>query len=115
MTKQNMNTEIAQVNHAMWTISHHLDDALAEFEAFAYQKSVTERDYRKAKAMAIVEQRKLKTPSSLIADIVAGEVSELKYQRDLAAELYKVKQFEIENARAKLSAMQSINRTANEV
>lgn len=110
-----INTEIVEVNRAMWAICQHLDEALSEFESLAFQKSKTEREYRKAKAVSIVTQRKNNVPTAVLSDIVAGEISQLKYERDLANELYKVKQLEIENARAKLSAMQSISRTMGEL
>ena len=53
-----INTEIVEVNRAMWAICQHLDEALSEFESLAFQKSKTEREYRKAKAVSIVTQRK---------------------------------------------------------
>ena len=74
------------------------------------QKSKAEYDYRLLKAKKIVELRHLKTPVTIIADLVKGDpdVAALKLQLDAAEVLYDNKRENIRSLRDVMSVYQSI-------
>lgn len=68
-----------------------LDQAVKELRARGTAFAEAERDYRVAKASAILDEREKGTPATLTIDLVKGSetVSMLKFKRDCAEVLYK--------------------------
>ena len=77
-----------------------LDAAVRELRARGTAYAKAERDYRVAKAEAILQERAKGTPATLTADIVKGrkDIAKLCFERDCAEVVYK-------------SAMEAINAT----
>lgn len=68
-----------------------LDAAVRELRARGTALAKAERDYRIAKAGAILEERAKGTPATLTADIVKGrkDIAKLCFERDCADVVYK--------------------------
>ena len=67
-----------------------LDVAVSEFRKRGTALAEAERDYRMAKASAILDEREKGTPATLTIDIVKGskEVAKLMFARDCARVVY---------------------------
>ena len=77
-----------------------LDAAVKELRSMGTALAEAERDYRIAKAKAILEEREKGTPATVTLDIVKGrkDIANLCFKRDCAEVVYK-------------SALEAINST----
>lgn len=68
-----------------------LDTAVRELRARGRAFAQAERDYRVAKAGAILEEREKGTPATVTLDIVKGrkDIAKLCFERDCAEVVYK--------------------------
>ena len=68
-----------------------LDAAVRELRARGTALAAAERDYRIAKAVAILEEREKGTPATITADIVKGrkDIAKLCFERDCADVVYR--------------------------
>lgn len=67
-----------------------LEEAIRQLKARGIALSTAEREYRVAKAEAILEERAKGTPATLTADIVKGrrDIAKLCFERDCAQVVY---------------------------
>ena len=106
--------ELTQIAEHLWTVSKRIDNAPREIEKRAKEKAKTEYEYRQALAREMITLKE-KYPATLVSDIARGNVSELKYKRDLAEGLYKSAIESSKALQAELSALQSIYRHQNDM
>lgn len=70
---------------------HMLDAAVSELRSRGSALAQAERDYRVAKAKAILDEREKGTPATITADIVKGrpDIAKLCFERDCAEVVYR--------------------------
>lgn len=92
-----------------------LSESSKEVFRLAKAKAETEREYRSELAKVMMSMRMDKVQATLIPDLARGEVSELKYQRDLATETYRAALSAMEALKVEINALQSIAKYQSEI
>lgn len=92
-----------------------LNDAGHQVYKLAKEKAETERIYRTELAKVMFRMRDEKLPATLIGDLSRGEVADLKFERDLAAEKYRTAFSVMDALKVEISAIQTIVRWQSEV
>lgn len=95
-------------------VSMRLKDAPKAIFAAAKSYAESERDYRLALSQEITKLKADGLAVTLIADTARGNVSDLKYQRDLNEGLYKSTLEAKKALESELSGLQSVLRVQNE-
>lgn len=96
-------------------VTKRLDAGSKKVFELARGKAEAERIYRSALAQVIFRMRDEKIPIGIINDLARGEVADLKFERDLAAETYKASLSSLEALKVEVSAIQTIVRWQSEV
>lgn len=108
-------TDVVNIKQEMYAASVRLSKASEQLFKLAEQAAKTERDYRIALAGELLRLRTEGLQMALINDVARGNLADLKYERDLAEELYKAGRDSAKAIQVQLSALQSILRTQEEV
>ncbi|MEX1120596.1 MAG: hypothetical protein WED82_00585, partial [Balneolales bacterium] len=95
--------------------TNRLSDASKEIFRLAQKKAETEREYRMELAKVIFRLRDEKIPATIIGDCARGEVAELKFQRDLAADMYRSALSAMEALKSEINAIQTITKYTGEI
>lgn len=107
--------DLVSVKQEIFKGSKRLDDATKEIFRLAKTAAETERDYRVALAKEMMRLRDEKVPVTIINDVARGNLSELKFKRDLAKETYTAARDSLKGIQSQLSALQSILRSQEEI
>lgn len=107
--------ELIVVTQELYAATQRLQNASKEVFRMAQRKSETEHVYRMELAKRIIELRADKMPATLIADVARGDVADLKFQRDLAADTYRSALASMEALKVEINALQSIAKYQSEV
>ena len=92
-----------------------LDNASKEVFRLAQSKAETERTYRQELAKEIFRLRDEKMPATLISDTARGAVADLKYSRDLSADLYRSALAAMEALKTEVNALQTITKYQSDI
>ena len=105
-------------------LSISLNDSIRETKAIGYKLeelakewALAEKDYQKAKTAQVMELKEKGLPVTLIAEIVRGmpHIADLKYQRDLSAEVLKANHKLLSVLGDSMSASQSLLKYQSEI
>jgi hypothetical protein len=107
--------ELTSVTRMMYEASLRLEKASKKLFELAQKKAESEKVYRLSLMREIMQLREDKLPATLISDIARGKVADLKYQRDLDAELYKASLAALEALRSESSTLKAILEYQSEV
>lgn len=102
--------ELITITKEMYEVSQRIDKASKEIFKLAKNKAEFERVYREALAKEIMKLRSENIPVSIISDLARGNVAYLKFERDLAKDLYKSGISALEAIKTQASILQSICR-----
>lgn len=102
--------ELIEIGKKLYQTSIRIDKAPAEIYKQAKAYAEAERDYRSALSVEIMRLKSEGLSISILADVARGNVSDLKYERDLKYGLYKGSIESKKALEAELSALQSIYR-----
>lgn|SRR5699024_6090597 len=92
-----------------------LRESNKKIKNLAIKKAETERVYRMELSKEKYRLRESGMPITLIEDIAKGNVADIKYERDLAAELHRSALQSLESLKVEVQAWQSILRNLDEV
>jgi hypothetical protein len=106
--RMNASPEVIDVAKSIYVTTQRLEKASNELFRLGREKAEMERSYREALAKELLQLRMDKMPASLIGDIARGNLSELKFKRDLAQEVFKSALSAVEAIKTQVSALQSI-------
>ncbi len=70
-------------------VSKRLEKSGDALFAVADKKATKERDYRQELAKQILKRKDEGFPATIVGDIARGDVAQLKYERDLSADMFK--------------------------
>lgn len=110
-----MNVELTPVVQELYKATKRLSQSSKEVFRLAQSKAETERIYRQELAKEMFAMRSENVPVSIIGDLARGNVSELKFERDLAAEMHRSALAAMEALKAEINALQSIAKYQSEV
>lgn len=102
--------ELIQISKEMYETTKRLDKASKEIFKLAKAKAETERIYREALAKEIIKLRADSVQATLISDMARGNVAYLKYERDLAQDMYKSAISALEAVKTQSSVLQTISK-----
>lgn len=88
--------------------SGRLNEASKEVFRLARKKAETEHEYRRELSKRIVELRADNMPATLLGDVARGDLADLKFQRDLASDMYRSAIASMEALKVEINALQSI-------
>lgn len=103
-----MSIELIEITQEMHTVSKRIDKASKSIFQLAKNKAEFERVYREALAKEIVKLRAEGVQATLISDLARGNVAYLKYERDLAQDLFKSGISALEAVKTQASVLQTI-------
>jgi hypothetical protein len=107
--------ELTQLTKEMYETVQEMKKKRMEIVNLAKRKAMMERQYRKALAAEIVKLRDKGIPATLISDLARGNVADLKFQRDIAADLYRSELASLEVIRSEGNILQTISKYQDEV
>lgn len=96
-------------------VSARLEKATREIYKLANDKANTEQAYRKALAEEITTLRASGLPVTVVSDVARGNVSELKFKRDLAESMYDSAILSMKALQTTCSVLQTVSRYQAEV
>lgn len=107
--------DLIDINKELYEGTKRLEKSSQEIFRLAKAHAEAERDYRIALGKEKVKLRDEGMPVSLIEDVSRGNLSDLRYKRDLAKETYVAGRDSMKAIIAQLNALQSILRHQKEV
>jgi len=107
--------ELVQVNQEIYESTKRLREGSKNLFPLARIKAEAERDYRKALAIEIMRLRDEGRPATLISDIARGNLSDIKFKRDLAEIRYQAARDSLIAIREQMSGLQTIVKHLSEV
>jgi septal ring factor EnvC (AmiA/AmiB activator) len=102
--------ELIEITQEMHAVSKRIDKASKEIFKLAKAKAEFERIYREALAKEIVKLRSEGVQATLISDLARGNVAYLKYERDLAKDMFKSGISALEAVKTQASVLQTISK-----
>ncbi|KHD34405.1 hypothetical protein NL50_17120 [Clostridium acetobutylicum] len=103
-----MAIETIEITEAIWNTSKRLDKGVDYITQKAKEFASAEKQYRIALSKEIVKLKSEGMSVTLIGDVARGNIAELKFNRDLAEQVYKASRDMLQALSNELSAMQSI-------
>lgn len=100
--------ELTEITQEMYAVSKRLEKATHVLYKMAKERAETERIYRMKLAQEMIKLKSEGVNVTLIPDMSRGNISDLKFQRDLAEGQYKAAIESLEALKSQLSALQSI-------
>lgn len=107
--------EVVQTVQQLKQATDRLSDATKEVFRLAKNRAETERNYRMALSKEMTTLRAEKMPATLIGDMARGNVSDLKFERDLAMEMHRSAMSSIGALQVEIQSWQSILKYMSEV
>lgn len=107
--------DMIQLNKEIYEVAQRLQKAAAEIYKLANKRAMTERTYRLNLSKEIVNLRAEGTPATIINDLARGNVSDDKFQRDLAEGQYRAAIEAMEALKSQLSALQTVAKYQSEI
>jgi superfamily II helicase len=102
--------ELIEITQELYTVSKRIDEVSRTISKLAKAKAEFERVYREALSKEIVKLRSEGTPATLISDLARGNIAYLKYERDLAQDLFKSGISALEAVKTQASVLQTISK-----
>ncbi len=102
--------ELIEITKEMHQVSKRIDKASREIFKLAKAKAEMERVYREALAKEIIKLRAEGVQATLISDLARGNAAFLKYERDLAKDMYKSGISALEAVKTQASVLQTITK-----
>lgn len=112
---ERMSLEVNTIAKEIYESGKRLEKGSKELFNLAKEMAETEKEYRKALQLEIMELRDMKIQATLIPDIARGKTSDLKFKRDLAEVRYKSARDSLNAIQAQMNGLQSILRIESEV
>ena len=107
--------ELRDITRELYHGSKRLEESSKEIFNLAKAMVEKERDYRKALAVEKIRLRDEGMAVSMIDDVARGNLTDLRFERDLARETYIAAKEAMKAIQAQLSALQSILRNQEEI
>ncbi len=106
----NQAPEHIEIAKEMRKVSDRLEKASKEMFNMAREKAEKEREYRMRLAQEIMIVRSTGLPAVLVSDVARGNVADLKYERDLSADLFKAGSESLGAIKVQASLLQTIHK-----
>lgn len=110
-----MSLELSDIAKEIYESGNRLKEGSNKLFTLAKIMAETERDYRKALQVKIVQLRSDKVQATLIPDIARGETADLKFERDLAEARYKSARDSLDAIQAQMNGLQTLLHFQKEV
>lgn len=107
--------EPGEIAKSIFEIGKTLGQGSEKLFPMVRKKAETERDYRKALAIEILRLKSDGMPATLILDVARGNLADLKFERDMAEEMYKSARDRLDALEAEMNGLQSIFKRFEEV
>lgn len=102
--------EHIEIAKEIMRVSKRLEASGDALFAAANEKATKEKEYRQALAQQILIRKAEKFPATLVGDLARGDVAELKYERDLSADMFKSSIVAVEALRTVASMLQTVHK-----
>lgn len=107
--------ELTQTIQMLHEATQRLSEASREVFRLAKKKAEAERIYRVSLGQEMFLLREEKIPVTLIPDLARSRVAELKFDRDLSADMYRAALSSMEALKVEINALQSIAKYNSEI
>lgn len=110
-----MALDIVDIGQAIYETSQAIRKSIKTLYKYAKEYAEAEREYRLALAKEIVTLRDKGMPVTVINDVARGNISDLKYKRDLAEVSYKTARDMLNALQTEMSGLQTLYKRQEEV
>lgn len=110
-----MALDMVNIAQEIFTAAKRLEKSGDKLFALAREYAEAEQKYRQALGIEIMKLRDAKVPVSIIADIARANVSNLKFERDLAEYKYKAGRDKSQALQAEISALQTLYKRQEDI
>ena len=102
--------ELIQVTKEMYATAKRIDKATRTIYTLALAKAETEKIYRKELSKEMINLRENGVQATLIPDIARGNAAFLRYERDLARDVYNSANASLRGLQTEASLLQTISK-----
>lgn len=102
--------EHIQIAQEIMRVSKRLEKSGDALFAAANEKATKEKIYREELAKEILRRKAEGFPATLVGDLARGEVAQMKYERDLSADMFKSSIVAVEALRTVASMLQTVHK-----
>ena len=91
-----MEVDVVEIAQEIYTAAKRLQKSGDKLFTLAKEYAEAEQEYRKALGVEIMKLREQKVPVSIVGDVARANISNLKFERDLAETVYKTAKVKVE-------------------
>lgn len=110
-----MAVDTVEIAQEIYTAAKRLQKSGDKLFSLAKEYAEAEQRYRQALGMEIMKLRDKKVPVTLIGDVARANLSDLKFNRDLAEYRYKAGRDKAQALQAEISALQTLFKNQTEI
>jgi MarR-like DNA-binding transcriptional regulator SgrR of sgrS sRNA len=107
--------ELSQIAKEIYESGKRLENGSKQLFTLSKEMAESEREYRRALQIEILQLRDQKVQATLIPDIARGKTSELKFKRDLAEARWTSAKQSLEAIKTQMSGLQTIIKFQEEI
>lgn len=110
-----MAIDTVEIAQEIYTAAKRLQKSGDKLFILAKESAEAEQKYRQALGIEIMKLRDAKVPVTLVGDIARSNVSDLKFNRDLAEYRYKAGRDKTQALQAEISALQTLYKRQEDI
>lgn len=110
-----MALDMVNIAQEIYTAAKRLQKSGDKLFTLAREYAEAEQKYRQALGMELMNLRDQKVPVTLIGDVARGNLSKLKFNRDMAEYKYKAGRDKAQALQAEISALQTLYKRQEDI
>lgn len=110
-----MAVDVVEIAQEIYTAAKRLQKSGDKLFSLAREYAEAEQNYRQALGMEIMKLREQKVPVTLIGDVARSNISDSKFNRDLAEFRYKAGRNKAQALQTEISALQTLYKRQEDI
>ncbi|WML33187.1 hypothetical protein [Clostridium sp. OS1-26] len=110
-----MAIDMVDIAKEIYTAAKRLQKSGDKLFALAREYAEAEQKYRQALGIELLKLREQKAPVTLIGDVARANISDLKFNRDMAEYKYKAGRDKAQALQAEISALQTLYKRQEDI
>lgn len=110
-----MALDIVDIAQEIYTAAKRLQKSGDKLFTLAREYAEAEQKYRQALGIELLKLREQKVPITLIGDVTRANISDLKFNRDMAEYKYKAGRDKAQALQAEISALQTLYKRQEDI
>lgn len=110
-----MAVDIVEIAQEIYTAAKRLQKSGDRLFSLAREYAEAEQKYRQALGIELMKLRNEKVPISIVGDVARANISDLKFERDMAEFRYKAGRDKAQALQAEISALQTLYKRQEDI